>query len=137
MVENLCTIPLNLPAARAVAEVLHGRAAVLHHHDPPWQQTKYSHVTELPPDDPAWQHVVINALSRTQFASRGIDATLIYNGFDVDPPAGNRDKTREILGIADTEVLVAHPVRAIPRTTTVSFRACWVFAAAGAFNRTT
>ena len=34
IVENLCTIPLNLPAARAVARTLGGRPAVLHHHDP-------------------------------------------------------------------------------------------------------
>ena len=38
VVENLCTIPLNLPAARVVAGVLRGRPALLHHHDPPWQR---------------------------------------------------------------------------------------------------
>ena len=38
VVENLCTIPLNLPAARAVADALRGRPAILHHHDPPWQR---------------------------------------------------------------------------------------------------
>jgi len=45
VVENLCTIPLNLPAARVVADVLRGRPAVLHHHDPAWQQAKYAGVT--------------------------------------------------------------------------------------------
>ena len=40
VVENLCTIPLNLPAARAVAAWLHGRPAVLHHHDPPSQRAQ-------------------------------------------------------------------------------------------------
>src|SRR4051794_4904268 len=115
VVENLCTIPLNLPAARAVARVLTGRPALLHHHDPAWQQAKYAAVTELPPIDPAWRHVVINALSRVQFADIGIDATLIYNGFDVDPPPGDRDATRAALDVGDDELLLVHPVRAIPR----------------------
>jgi glycosyltransferase involved in cell wall biosynthesis len=115
VVENLCTIPLNLPAARVVAEVLHGRAAVLHHHDPAWQRPQFAHVTELPPDDPAWRHVTINDLTRRQLSERGIDATTIYNGFDPDPPAGDRAVTRAALGVDDDEVLVVHPVRAIER----------------------
>ena len=91
VVENLCTIPLNLPAARAVAAVLAGRPAILHHHDPPWQRAEWAHVTELPPDDPAWRHVTINDLTRRQFADRGLSATTIYNGFDAWPDGGDRD----------------------------------------------
>ena len=52
VVENLCTIPLNPVAAHAVAEVLRGRPAVLHHHDPPWQRARFAHVTALPPAAP-------------------------------------------------------------------------------------
>ena len=115
VVENLCTIPLNLPAARAVARVLHRRPSILHHHDPAWQQQKYAHVRELPPNDPAWRHVVINRLSQLQFAERGLDATLIYNGFDPDPPAGDRVRTRAALRVTTDERLLVHPVRAIAR----------------------
>jgi mannosylglucosylglycerate synthase len=115
VVENLCTIPLNLPAAHLVAEALRGRPAVLHHHDPPWQRARFAHVTELPPVDPAWRHVVINQLTRSQFAERGIDATTIYNGFDTHPAPGDRDGTRAALGVAGDEVLLVHPVRAIER----------------------
>jgi mannosylglucosylglycerate synthase len=115
VVENLCTIPLNLPAARVVAAVLAGRPAILHHHDPPWQRPHFAHVTELPPDDPAWRHVTINDLTRMQFAERGLKATTIYNGFDVDQGPGDREGTRRRLGVADDELLVAHPVRAIGR----------------------
>lgn len=115
VVENLCTIPLNLPAARAVARALQGRPALLHHHDPPWQRPHHADVTELPPTDPAWRHVTINDLTRREFASRGIEATVIYNGFDPDPPPGDRDKTREILDVRADERLLVHPVRAIPR----------------------
>jgi len=115
VVENLCTIPLNLPAARAVASVLRGRPAILHHHDPAWQQEKYARVHELPPTDPAWRHVVINRLSLLQFAELGLDAMLIYNGFDPNPPPGERTRTRDALEVADDERLLVHPVRAIAR----------------------
>lgn len=115
VVENLCTIPLNLPAALVVADRLRGRPAVLHHHDPPWQRPHFAHVTELPPDDPAWRHVTINRFTERQFAERGLHATTIYNGFDVHEPPGDRDATRAALGVAGGDVLVIHPVRAIPR----------------------
>ncbi len=115
VVENLCTIPLNLPAARAVADALRGRPALLHHHDPPWQRERFAHVTELPPLDPAWRHVCINRLTRAQFAERGIEATTIYNGFDTHPSPGDREGTRAVLEVADDEVLLVHPVRAIAR----------------------
>ncbi|MDG2907252.1 MAG: glycosyltransferase family 4 protein [Acidimicrobiales bacterium] len=115
VVENLCTIPLNPAAAHAVGDVLRGRPTVLHHHDPPWQRERFAHVTDLPPDDPAWRHVTINDLTRRQMADRGIAATTIHNGFDPDPPPGDRVGTRAGLGVDDDTLLVAHPVRAIPR----------------------
>lgn len=115
VVENLCTIPLNLPAARVLAGVLAGRPAVLHHHDPPWQRERFAHVTELPPDDPAWRHVTINRLTEAQMAERGTRATTIYNPFEVDAPPGDRAGTRRLLGVGPDELLVAHPVRAIAR----------------------
>jgi glycosyltransferase involved in cell wall biosynthesis len=115
VVENLCTIPLNLPASRVLGRVLSGRRALLHHHDPPWHLPHYAHVTELPLTDPAWRHVTINRITQRELAARGIDAALVYNGFDTDPPAGNRDKTRELLDVAEGERLLAHPVRAIRR----------------------
>ncbi|WP_419929081.1 glycosyltransferase family 4 protein [Candidatus Poriferisocius sp.] len=115
VVANLCTIPLNLPAARTVAGALAGRPAILHHHDPPWQRERFASVTELPPDDPSWRHVVINRLTAEQFAQRGLEAAVIYNGFDTNSAAGDRDAMRARLGVAEETLLVVHPVRAIPR----------------------
>lgn len=115
VVENLCTIPLNLPAARIVARALAGRPAILHHHDPPWQRERFAAVTELPPDDPCWRHVVINRFTAEQFSQRGIETTVIYNGFDTTSPEGDRAAMRAKLEVDDETLLVAHPVRAIPR----------------------
>ena len=113
--ENILSIPMNLAASRVLTEVLGGRPALLHHHDPPWQRARFAHITELPPDDPQWRHVTINRLTERQFAERGLRATTIYNGFDTDPPMGDRKRLRAWLGIEDDDLLVTHPVRAIAR----------------------
>ena len=115
IVENLCSIPLNLPAARTVAAVLTDRPAILHHHDPPWQRERWAHVTELPPRDPAWRHVTINRLTEAEMRDRGIEATCIYNGFPTATGPGDRAGVRGRLGVGADELLLAHPVRAIPR----------------------
>jgi glycosyltransferase involved in cell wall biosynthesis len=114
VVENLATIPLNLAASRRVGDVLAGRPAILHHHDPPWHRPEWSHVAELPLDDPAWRHVVISETERRHFAARGIEATRIRNAFAPPGPA-ERWATRDELGVGPDELLVAHPVRAIER----------------------
>jgi glycosyltransferase involved in cell wall biosynthesis len=116
VVENLLTIPMNLAASRVVAEVLRGRPAVLHHHDPPWQRARFAHITELPADDAAWRHVVISEMARREMRTRtGIDAVKIANAFDVDVEPGQRDSTRARLGVAPDERLLLHPSRAIER----------------------
>ncbi len=115
VVENLCTIPLNLPAARVVAEVCAGRPTVMHHHDPPWQRAHFAHITELPFDDPAWRHVTINELTRVEFAERGLDARRIYNGFPTETAIDRAPHVRAALDMAPDETVLAHPVRAIAR----------------------
>jgi glycosyltransferase involved in cell wall biosynthesis len=115
VVENLLTIPLRVPASVVVAEVLKGRPAVLHHHDPPWQRARFAGITSLPVDDPEWRHVTINDLTRHELASRGFDTVTIYNGFPTDTGHGERDRVRGHLGVAPDELLLAHPVRAIAR----------------------
>ena len=114
IVENLCSLPLNPAAAAEVAAVCAGRPAVLHHHDLAWQRPQLAHLPP-PPDDPAWAHVTINDLSRRQLAARGMAATTIYNRFDPDPPAGDREGVRRDLGVADETRLLLQPTRALAR----------------------
>lgn len=114
VLENFCSLPLNLEASQAVAELLADRPVILRHHDLPWQQTKYAWAPD-PPSRPGWQHVTINELSRRQLADRGITAQTIFNRFDPAPPRGDRRTVRRALGVDDDRLVVLQPTRAIRR----------------------
>lgn len=123
VVENLCSLPLNPKAWETTATVLAGRPAVLHHHDLPWQRSRFA-AYGSPPDDPAWRHVTINERSRRELAARGIPATTIYNSFSVPeadpdwtwPGRSHRGwKVRSALGVDDSHRLMLQPTRALER----------------------
>ena len=113
IVENLASLPLNLDARDVVYHVLHGRRALFHHHDLPWQRPHLAHL-DGPRTDPLWHHVTINELSRLDLLERGIEAVTIMNSFDCEPPRGRRDSTRLALGV-EKQTLVVMPSRALPR----------------------
>ena len=119
VIENLGSIPMNLPAAVAVARAREGRPTIWHHHDPAWQRDRYADVVDLPPREAVpsgqWRHVTINELTRQQFLDRGFAATTILNGFDVHAELGDRESERHRLGFGPDELVLVHPVRAIER----------------------
>ncbi len=110
--ENICSLPMNPRAGRAVADALRGRPAVLRHHDVPWQRDRFAGWTEPIPTDEWWTHVCINALTQEQLRERGIDAQLIYNHFDLTR-RGNPAIARGAIGVGG--LLVLQPTRAIAR----------------------
>ena len=110
--ENICSLPMNPRALRAVANALRGRRAVLRHHDVPWQRERFATWDEPIPTDPDWKHVCINALTQIQMAERGIDATLVYNHFDLTR-RGNPAVARQAIGVGG--LLALQPTRAIAR----------------------
>ncbi len=114
VVENVISLPLNEGARDALYRVLENRAAIFHHHDLAWQREHLAHL-EGPRDSPTWYHVTINDLSRRELKERGIDAVTIRNSFDCDPPRGNRETTRQKLGVRHDTRLLVMPTRAIPR----------------------
>jgi len=114
VVENLLSLPLNPAAAQVLASSLHGRRSLLHHHDLPWQRAEFA-LSPPPPDDETWVHVTTNEISRRQLAARGINAFVVRNTFDVNPPAGVPSQTRASMGVKDTERLFLQPTRAIAR----------------------
>jgi glycosyltransferase involved in cell wall biosynthesis len=116
VVENVCSLPRNPTAAAALAGLLAGRPAILHHHDLPWQREEFGDLPGWPPDDPAWRHVTINEHSRKELADRGIAATTVYSGFPVPGP-GRGELARRRLGVGGGRRLLLQPTRAIPRKT--------------------
>jgi glycosyltransferase involved in cell wall biosynthesis len=117
IVENLCSLPLNLQAATLTREVLdrHRGRVLFHHHDFAWERPHLAHLSGFPPDRSSSLHVTISEHGRAALRSRGFDATRIPNSFDFDAFDGDRVATRRDMGYEPDHVVVLQPTRAIPR----------------------
>jgi glycosyltransferase involved in cell wall biosynthesis len=119
VVDNICSLPLNIEAARAVARAAgeHRGRVCFRHHDLPWQRRNLKHLErEFPPRQPNALHATINLRSRRELHARGYeDATTVHNYFDLDPPPGERAATRASFGFRDDDFVLLQPARAIER----------------------
>jgi glycosyltransferase involved in cell wall biosynthesis len=115
VVENVCSLPMNPPVTEAVVQALHGRRAVLRHHDLPWERERYAHLRGWPPDHTSWQHVAISQHSAAELGRRGIDATPLYHGYARIPHRGDRAAGRAAVGVEPCQRLLLQPTRAIAR----------------------
>jgi mannosylglucosylglycerate synthase len=119
VVDNICSLPLNAGAARAVARVVraHTGRICFRHHDLPWQRRNLDHLeAEFPPRVPGALHATINLRSRRELHARGYaEAVTIHNFFDLAPPACDRAATRKQFGFVDDDFVIFQPARAIER----------------------
>lgn len=119
IIDNLCSLPLNAAAARAVARAAgeHTGRICFRHHDLPWQRRHLTHLErEFPPRTPGALHATINLRSRRELHARGYaDAVTVHNYFDLDPPPGDRAATRKQFGFVDDDFVLFQPARAIER----------------------
>ncbi len=119
IVDNICSLPINADAARAVARVAaqHPGRVVLRHHDLPWQRRRFTAFeTEFPPRIEGALHATVNLRSRRELHARGYaGTTTVHNYFDLDPPTGERESTRKSFGFTDDDFVCFQPARAIER----------------------
>ncbi len=127
--ENILAIPLNIPLADALNEVMAetGIAAIAHHHDLYWERKRFltncvwDYLNSIyPPSFPSIHHVVINSSARNQLAlRRGLGSILVPNVMKFESPPQPPDEyasdVRRALGIADDEYLLLQPTRVIQR----------------------
>jgi glycosyltransferase involved in cell wall biosynthesis len=119
IVDNVCSLPLNVEAARTVARIgrEHAGRVCFRHHDLPWQRRNLTELErEFPPHLDGALHATINLRSRRELEARGYSrAVTLHNYFDLDPPPGDRDATRERMGFAPGDFVLFQPARAIER----------------------
>ncbi len=127
--ENVLAIPLNIPLAIALTELIAETniPTVAHHHDFYWERDRfiinavsdYLHMS-YPPELPSIVHTVINSFADEQLSFRtGISARIIPNVMDFDNPPPPLDEyaadVRQALGIKDNELFVLQPTRVVKR----------------------
>jgi glycosyltransferase involved in cell wall biosynthesis len=117
IVENLCSLPLNLDAASIARDVLddHTGRVCFHHHDFAWERAALAAIRGFPPDRPNSLHVTISEHARRELTERGIAARTIHNSFVFGRPLGERITTRAALGFDEADIVLLQPTRAIPR----------------------
>lgn len=129
IVENALAIPMNVPLALALRDLIEERKlpTIAHHHDFMWERERFAvswmkaELERVFPPNTEWIiHVVINSLARAELlARRGIEAEIIPNVFDFTHFHYGLDRQalgfRKAVGVGEQDWLVLQPTRIIPR----------------------
>lgn len=127
--ENVLTIPLQIPLALAITELVAETKipTIAHHHDFAWERKRFFTNSirdylrmSFPPNLPAMQHAVINSVAQQQLALRcGIGSSIIPNVMNFDHCEVSLDNysadLRDKLGIEEGELFILQPTRVIAR----------------------
>lgn len=127
--ENALTIPMNVPLAAALDEVINETRipCIAHHHDFVWERERFlvncihDYISALfPPRDPLMGHVVINSLAGAEFGRRtGLPYHVVPNVMDFhNPPPPPDDYTadfRQSIGLTPDDRLILQPTRVVGR----------------------
>jgi len=131
-IENIWSLPLNIPAAIAFYKVIksNGIKTITHHHDFFWERSHFSNPTchkvkdilgtYFPPQDSLIRHTVINSIAQHELKiRRGIDAVAIPNIFDFEGPEWEIDDYnydfKKSLGLSQKDIIVLQATRIVSR----------------------
>jgi glycosyltransferase involved in cell wall biosynthesis len=129
VVENALSIPMNIPLAMALTEVIRETdlPTIAHHHDFSWERRRFlvngsSQLVQkhFPPDLPSIQHVVINSDAKKALREKtGIASHIVPNVMDFESAHdGNTSGTHrflEKLRLVPRDRIVLQPTRIVPR----------------------
>ncbi len=129
VVQNMLSLPVNIPLSLAIAEYIleTGIATIAHHHDFYWERQRYYGFAALdylrqafPPLHPSVQHVVINSIAGQELGRRtGVSWLLIPNVLDFKSlPPEIDDYTGDFkaeIGLDEDTFVVLQPTRIVPR----------------------
>jgi glycosyltransferase involved in cell wall biosynthesis len=128
IVENAWAIPMHLPLAVAISNVVKERdiPTVGHHHDFAWERPRFDEcvVPEIlreyfPPSGGRIAHMVINTIAAEELQSRrGLSSTVLPNVMDFeagDPNSDGGKRLRQLAGIETADVVLLQPTRVVRR----------------------
>ena len=131
-IENIWSLPLNIPAALALYRVIKsaGIKTISHHHDFFWERVNYSNPTcktvkdiltlYFPPKDTHIKHTVINSIARDELEKRrGIKAVVIPNVFNFEETSWKVDDYncdfKKSLGLSQKDIIILQATRIVSR----------------------
>ena len=128
IVQNAWSIPMQLPLAVAISDVVkeRGTPTVGHHHDFTWERPRFDGcvVPEIldeyfPPSGEHIAHIVINSIAADELKSRrGLPSIVMPNVMDFEsgkPTHDGGERFRGLVGLAESDIVLLQPTRVVRR----------------------